>query len=232
MKKIFVFVFAFWSLHAFGQQNITVEDIYSGKFRQESVTGVKWMNDGQFYSAREGSNVVKMDLTTGEMVEYIVKGEDLQPSIQWDSYSFSADEKKLLFRTEFEAIYRRSFKANYYIYNIESKKLLPLSEEGKQSYATFSPDGSKVAFVRSNNLFYVDLETMKEVQVTDDGKFNFIINGSADWVYEEEFGFAKAFFWSKDGSKLAYYRFDESKVKEYNMQMWNDIENYPVDYRF
>ncbi|MGB0523779.1 MAG: S9 family peptidase, partial [Flammeovirgaceae bacterium] len=217
---------------AIAQQQVSVEDIYSGKFSQQSVTGVKWMNDGQFYSSREGNDVVKIDLTTGKVVEHLVKGEDLQPAIQWDSYSFSNDEKKMLFRTEMESIYRRSFKATYYIYELESKKLVMLSEGGKQSYATFSPDGSKVAFVRNNNLFYVDLSNMRETQVTRDGKFNFIINGSADWVYEEEFGFAKAFYWSKDGNKLAYYRFDESRVQEYNMQLWNDSETYPVDYRF
>lgn len=227
--SIFLMVLCF---PAFAQQQITVNDIYSGKFSQQTVSGVKWMNDGQFYSSREDNNVVKIDLTTGKVVDYLVKGDDLNPAIQWDAYSFSNDEKKMLFRSETERIYRRSFKSSYYIYELESKKLTMLSEGGKQSYATFSPDATKVAFVRNNNLFYVDLATMKEVQVTHDGKFNFIINGSADWVYEEEYGFAKAFYWSADGSKLAYYRFDESTVQEYNMQMWNDSEKYPVDYRF
>ncbi|MDL5048623.1 DPP IV N-terminal domain-containing protein [Oscillatoria amoena NRMC-F 0135] len=80
--------------------------------------------------------------------------------------------------------------------------------------------------------FYVDLSTNKEVQVTDDGKFNSIINGSTDWVYEEEFSFAKAFYWSPDGKKLAYHRFDESNVRQYNMQKWNRGALYPEDYVF
>lgn len=219
---------------AYGQgKKIELADIYGkGTFRAKSVSGVRWMNDGRYYSSRQGGNVVKIDVATGEVAETIVSSSDLNPSINWVAYEFSNDEKQMLFMTDFESIYRRSFKANYYVYDLASKELKPLSEGGKQSYATFSPDGTRIAFVRDNNLFYVDLSTMKEMQITNDGKFNHIINGSTDWVYEEEFGFAKAFYWSPDGNKLAFYTFDESGVKEYNMQMWNDKAVYPVDYRF
>ena len=103
---------------------------------------------------------------------------------------------------------------------IETKSLSRLSEGGKQSYAKFSPDGTKVAFARDNNLYFVNLINKQEVQVTNDGKFNEIINGSTDWVYEEEFSFVVGFYWSPNGEKLAYYRFDETAVKEYNMQVW------------
>jgi dipeptidyl-peptidase-4 len=116
------------------------------------------------------------------------------------------------------------------VYDIKSKKLVKLSAGGKQSFATFSPDGTKIAFVRQNNLFMVDLNTMAERQITTDGKWNNIINGMCDWVYEEEFSFAKAFFWSPDSRKIAFYTFDESKVPEYNMQMWGKL--YPTDYRY
>ncbi|MGD1840794.1 MAG: S9 family peptidase [Thermonemataceae bacterium] len=98
------------------------------------------------------------------------------------------------------------------------------------SYVTFSPDGQQVAYVRDNNLFLMNLKDQQEITITKDGKLNEIINGSTDWVYEEEFGFAKAFFWSSDSKKVAYYRFDESAVKEYNMQVWDAL--YPTDYRF
>jgi dipeptidyl-peptidase-4 len=106
-----------------------------------------------------------------------------------------------------------------------------LSGGGKQSYATISPDGKAVAFVRDNNLFYTTLADMQEVKVTDDGKLNSIINGTTDWVYEEEFAFVKGFFWSPDSKKLAFYRFDETIVREYNMQMWGKAL-YPADYKF
>ncbi|MCU0337602.1 MAG: DPP IV N-terminal domain-containing protein, partial [Sediminibacterium sp.] len=217
----------------FAQNQITLSDIFEkGTFRQQSVAGVNWMNDGKFYSAQEDNDLVKYDVTTGQRVETIVKGTDLNPSINFVGYELSADEKKILFMTGFESIYRRSFKANYYVYDLSTKQLKELSKHGKQSYATFSPDGSKVAFCRENNLFFVDLQSGAETQITTDGKWNFTINGSADWVYEEEFGFAKAFFWSPDGQKIAFYTFDESKVREFNMQMWRNGKLYPDDYKF
>ncbi|GAB4187354.1 MAG: S9 family peptidase [Thermoflexibacter sp.] len=219
--------------HLFAQKKITLSDIFErGTFRAQSVAGVNWMNDGKFYSAQEGNDIVKYDVTTGQKVATIVSGADLAPAIDFVAYEFSADEKQILFMTSFESIYRRSFKANYYVYDLTTKQLKQLSKGGKQSYATFSPDGSKVAFCRDNNLFFVDLQSNKETQITTDGKWNFIINGSADWVYEEEFSFAKAFFWSPDGQKIAFYTFDESKVKEYNMQMWKNGKLYPEDYKF
>jgi dipeptidyl-peptidase-4 len=135
-----------------------------------------------------------------------------------------------LFSTEKEPIYRHSSKAHFFVYDRVTRKLTRLSPGGKQMYATFSPDGRKVAFARDNNMFYVDLATMKESQITHNGKKNEVIKGYADWVYEEEFSFAQGFSWSPDGAKIAFYTFDESRVPEYNMQLWGQL--YPQDYRF
>ncbi|MEO1050893.1 MAG: S9 family peptidase [Bacteroidota bacterium] len=215
------------------QQKITIEDIYgNGTFSQKTVRNVNWMNQGQFYTARVGNDIIKYDIAKGEQVETLVKGSELNPAIRFISYSFSPDEQKLLLMTNRESIYRRSFTAEYYVYDLASKLLKALSSNGKQSYATFSPDASKVAFTRDNNLYYVNLNDMSEVQVTNDGKFNHVINGSADWVYEEELYLTKAFEWSPDGNKLAYLTFNESEVREYNLQKWNRGEHYPEDYRF
>lgn len=215
------------------QKSITIEDFtMRPTFGARSVGGINWMKDGKFYSSLQNNKVVKFNITTGEAVETLVDGGALSPALSIDDYSFSADEKQILISTGFEPIYRRSFRASYFIYDVTTKTVKKLSDNGKQSYATFSPDGTKVAFARGNNLFYVSLSDMKETQVTTDGKFNEIINGSTDWVYEEEFGFTTAFFWSPDNNKLAYYRFDESKVKEYNMQKWNQGATYPEDYKF
>lgn len=215
------------------QKEITVADIYKkGTFSQKSVYGINWMKDGRYYSALEGNDIVKYDVTTGEKVETIVDGDELTPSIKFNSYSFSDDEKKVLLMTERQSIYRRSYKAGFYVYDLETKQLNKLSEGGPQSYATFSPDASKVAFVRDNNLFYVNLNDMSEVQITKDGKFNSIIHGSTDWVYEEELSFTRAFEWSGDGKSLFYLTFDESDVSEYNMQVWHQGQLYPEDYRF
>lgn len=222
---------------------VTMDDIYrSGTFRQNAVYGINWMNDGRYYSSqvtnedRTADIILKYDITSGEVADTILNGAVLIPdqatkNLRINSYAFSADEQKILIGTEVESIYRRSSKGQYYIYDLKSKKLQKLTEGGaKQSYATFSPQGSKVAFVRENDLFYVDLEKNEEIRITDDGKWNHIINGFADWVYEEEFSMSRAFWWAPDGEKIAYIRFDESEVKEFNMQTWGSL--YPEDYKF
>jgi len=215
------------------QKTVTIDDFTTrNTFATRSVQGVNWMKDGNYYSSQDGNKIVRVNITTGQTETILCDGDALTPKIAIQDYEFSSDEKKLLLMTEREGIYRRSFKADYYLYDLTTNALQRLSPNGKQSYATFSPDASHVAFVRNNNLFYVNLSTMKEMQVTDDGNFNHIINGSTDWVYEEEFGFAKAFYWSPDGKKLAYHRFDESNVREYTMQKWNKGALYPENYVF
>ncbi|WP_071885038.1 S9 family peptidase [Hymenobacter sp. DG25B] len=218
------------------KKDITLEDIWQkGTFQAKSVPGFNWMRDGRYYSSLDKGDLVQHDVTTGQAVQTLVAGKDLlapgstQP-LAVEGYEFNADEQKILFWTDEEPIYRRSSRALYYVYDRAAKKLTPLSAGNKQSYATFSPDGSKVAFVRDNNLFVVDLTTMQEKAVTTDGVRNKLINGSTDWVYEEEFEFAKGFFWSPDSKQLAFYTFDESQVPEYNMQEWGPL--YPKDYRY
>ncbi|MGV3538406.1 MAG: S9 family peptidase [Rufibacter sp.] len=232
----------FWTVSAYAQQkqDFTLDDIFrKGTFQARSVYGVNWMRDGQYYSsqvadqANKAVDINQVDVRSGQTYSIILKGQDLQldgKALDYDDYSFSGDETKILFETEHEPIYRRSSKGHFYVYDRANKKLQKLSQGGKQSYATFSPDNKYVAFVRDNNLFYVDLATMQEHQITADGKWNFIINGGTDWVYEEEFGFAQAFYWSPDGKQIAFYKFDESQVPEYNMQVWGPL--YPQDYKF
>lgn len=232
-RNILSTFFLLITLSAIAQKQITVDDIYvNGTFSQASVRGINWMNNGRYYSAQQGNDIVKYDVTTGQIVETIVRGSDLGPSFSFVDYSFSADENKVLLMTSRESIYRRSYKAEFYVFDISSKALINLSEKGKQSYATFSPDGSKVAFTRDNNLFYVTLADMKETEVTADGVFNKIINGSTDWVTEEELSFTRAFEWSGDGNSILYLTFDESAVREYNLQKWNKGQLYPEDYKF
>ena len=214
---------------AYAQKQIEVSNIIDGSFSQKSVRSLNWMKDGQYYSALADNKVIKYDVRTGEEVETLVDGEALSLSI--DDYNFSEDETMVLLLTDRQSIYRRSFTAVYYIYSREDGSLEKLSD-GRQSYATLSPDNQKIAFTRDNNLFYKDLSSGQEVAVTTDGKFNFIINGSTDWVYEEELYLTKAFEWSPDSRKIAYYRMDESSVREYNMQVWNNGALYPEDYRY
>lgn len=215
----------------FGQEKppIPLEVMWaSGDLFPESVRGVNWMKDGAFYSTLEENKVVKYNINTGEQVEILFDGEKANLSIT--DYSISASGKKLLLQTDFAPIYRRSFTANYHVAEVGSQKAEALDTSSNQSYATFSPDEKKVAWTSGNNLFMKDLSSGTILQITKDGKANEIINGSSDWVYEEEFSVTKMFVWSPDSRRIAFLKFDESEVPEYNMQVWGSL--YPEDYRF
>lgn len=232
MKKYsFLLILSFFAaLSVSAQKMITVDDIYQkGVFRQESVYNVNWMNDGKYYSALEDNQIRKIDVTSGETTEVLVDGDELEPKLNIRSYTFSDDESKLLLATDINYIYRRSYTAKYYVYNLSTKELKPLAE-GEQMYATFSPDAKKVAYVFENNIYIVDLASGNNTQVTEDGKINEIIHGGSDWVYEEEFYITKTFYWSPDSKKLAFHSMDESHVKEYTLQKWNDGQLYPENY--
>ncbi|HSG68315.1 MAG TPA: S9 family peptidase [Bacteroidales bacterium] len=219
-----------------GQKSFTLENILqSTVFQSEGIYGLSSMNDGQHYSSLKGGDILMYEYKSGKLTDTLVKGselvlEDSGENIRIRSYTFSDDESKILIPAETESIYRWSTKSNYYIWDLKSKKITPLSVNGKQRLADFSPDGNRVCFVRENNIFIKDLTSGDEIQITDDGIDRKIINGTTDWVYEEEFGFTKGFFWSPDGSKIAYFRFDESGVPEYEMQMWGNL--YPDMHRY
>lgn len=220
------------------KKNIELDDIWiNGSFNSESVSGLRSMNDGMYYTNMErlpeGVRLMKYSYESGEQLEPIIDVTSLkfdQDTIGMENYVFSEDESKLLISTDVEQVYRHSSKADYYIYDISSKRTQKLTEGNKQLYASFSPDGKKVAYVKDYNLFYKDLESGKEVQITSDGEENNILNGMSDWVYEEELVLVKAFEWSPDGEKIAFYRFDESHVKQYNMKIYDDL--YPSTYTF
>lgn len=204
------------------KKDVTIADIWRQySFFPESIDEIRSMNDGNHYTVLEdrGASIVKYSYENGEKIETILEVSALNNNnvVAISDYEFSRDESKILFYTNQERIYRRSFTADYYIYDIKTKKVTSLSENGRQQLGTFSPDGSKVAFVRKNNLYYKDLNTGKEIQITSDGEYNKILNGIPDWVYEEEFEFNRAFEWSPDSRNLAFIRFDESDVKMFSM---------------
>jgi dipeptidyl-peptidase 4 len=238
LTRIFLFAALFLMPFAIQSQTneITLEDIWvSRTFIPEQVLGMNPLNDGKTFSVIEEGNINVYSFETGELITKILDKNDLkldqtEKSIVLRSYIFNSDESKILIPTETESIYRHSTKSDFYIFDLKTKKLLPLSENGKQRLATFSPDGRKVAFVRENNIFIKDLNSSEEIKITKDGKVNEIIYGTTDWVYEEEFGFTQAFSWSDDSKKIAFYRFDETAVKEFQMTFYNDL--YPEQYRY
>ena len=215
------------------KKEVTLENIWKTyDFYPKSVSGFNSMQDGNYYSKldKKGDNsqINKYSFRTGQKIRTLVNSKNIEIDI--NNYTFSKDEKKVLFANETEKIYRYSSKSIYHIYNLKTKKLEKLSDD-KVMYADFSPSGDKVAYVNSNNLFVKDLSNSKTIQITTDGELNQIINGATDWVYEEEFGLTQAFFWSPDGKKIAFYKFDEREVKEFSMDMFN-AELYPSQYQF
>lgn len=231
---------------AVGQQasnKLTNKDIWASPlFSAEMVGGLASMKDGLHYTVLEEEGgqpaINQYAYRTGAKVATLVKAEDLVPAggkepIEIEGYSFSGDERKMMFETGGEPIYRYSSFAYNYVFDRASKKLAPLSDLGKpkQRLATFSPDGSRAAFVRDNNLFVVDLTTMAETQITTDGEWNKVLNGATDWVYEEEFTLVQGYAWSPDGTKLLYLRSDESGVKEFDLTYYKN-QLYPSEYRF
>lgn len=219
------------------KKSITFDDLFSypGMMYPEMVYGMNPMADGNTYAVIDDTLINVYSYKTGKLVKTLLNLKKLRPEgqdkpIRVSSYTLSDDETKMLVPTKTEPIYRRSSKSDYYVYDFKNFELRPLSSNGKQQFASFSPDGSMIAFVRENNVFVKNLVDQTEKQITFDGKFNEIINGAADWVYEEEFGFAKAFFWSGDSKKIAYYRFDESRVKEFQMEYFGQL--YPDWYKF
>ncbi|NOY36576.1 MAG: S9 family peptidase [Chlorobi bacterium] len=216
-------------------KQITLEDIFrEGTFKTTSIYGLRSMNDGEHYTTSDsGKYVIKFRYKTGNAVDTVFNLDKIgtPPFTGFSAYAFSPEEHFILFTTGRERIYRRSYIADFYIYEIATGKLTKLSENGKLTLPDFSPDEKFIAFVRNNNLFLFNMKTKHEKQLTDDGKFNHIINGTTDWVYEEEFSLTKGFYWSPDSRRLAYYRFDESRVKLFNMTRY-DRKLYPENYAF
>lgn len=212
---------------------IQLEDIWASRaFSPEWVWGINSMNDGVHYSSLNYGNenvyVTQYSYETGDSVGTIVDSKNLK-DIFFDAYQFSANEEKILLPTQTESIYRHSTRSKFYIYDRATKSTSSLSSD-KQRLAQFSPDATKVAFVRANNIFIKDLITNIETQITTDGAVNKIINGATDWVYEEEFAFDNGFQWNSDGTKIAFYRFNEDAVPEFSMDVFSKL--YPSQTRF
>ena len=228
LKNVFI-LFLCLSLSALSQaqekKDIKLEDIAKYPiFRQQGMHDFASMNDGSHYSVLEsnGLQISKYSYVTGNIVDVLIDlgqlaSKDLH-SIE--GYEMSKDESKILLYTASSQIYRHSFFADYYVYDIQQKKLISIAGNTAIRLASLSPDGSKVAYLKDNNIFYTDLNNGQEIQVTKDGLMNSIINGAPDWVYEEEFSFTKAYEWAPDSKSIAFIRFDESRVKSYSMPIY------------
>lgn len=237
MKRLFLTITALLmfvaTMSAGGK--LTLPDITSGKFAAKTVNGINPIEGTDTYAriSQDGERVVCCSFKTGKelYVLFDVKNTMGCKIDGFDDYVLSPDGKRMLIQTKTERIYRRSFKADFYIYNIESRRLDRLSDGDKQQIPTWSPDGQQVAFVRGGNIFLVKLlYDNAEIQVTKDGKFNEVINGLPDWVNEEEFGFNSALTFNADGTMICWIRYDESKVKTYSLEMYKGMKPAKEEY--
>lgn len=237
MKRLFLTITALLmfvaTMSAGGK--LTLPDITSGKFAAKTVNGINPIEGTDTYAriSQDGERVVCCSFKTGKELSVLfdVKNTMGCKIDGFDDYMLSPDGKRMLIQTKTERIYRRSFKADFYIYNIESRRLDRLSDGDKQQIPTWSPDGQQVAFVRGGNIFLVKLlYDNAEIQVTKDGKFNEVINGLPDWVNEEEFGFNSALTFNADGTMICWIRYDESKVKTYSLEMYKGMKPAKEEY--
>ncbi|WP_395046390.1 S9 family peptidase [Flavobacterium sp.] len=233
IQKAFV-LFLFTSLSAIAQQKITLEEIWGGAFRTQGMTELAALKNTNQYtvlnSDRTSGAIDLYDFATLNKVSTLINSKDFSDLQGIDSYTFSKDEKKILIANNSDQIFRHSFLANFYIYDIATKSLTKITDDKIQE-PTFSPDGSKIAFAKGNNLYVYELASKKTTQITTDGQRNSIINGITDWVYEEEFAFVRAFDWNAMSDKIAFIRFDESQVPEFSMNVYGK-DLYPVTDKF
>ncbi|MEQ8807700.1 MAG: DPP IV N-terminal domain-containing protein [Imperialibacter sp.] len=227
---------------------LTLERIFSSnEFRGEWFGQLAWFEEGNAYTTLEqsetvsgGYEIVKNNTATGERL-VLVKASDLVPAgsqqgLEVEDYNWSADKSKLLIYTNSVRVWRLNTKGDYWVLDLAAKKLTQLgggnAKPSTLMFAKFSPDGSKVGYVREHNVYVESLADGKITALTTDGTDR-IINGTFDWVYEEEFGCRDGFQWSPDGSQIAYWRIDARSIRNFLMINNTDsIYSYtiPVEY--
>ena len=220
-----VFCFLMTSLVFCQEKQITLQDIWSGKFRTEGMQALHSMKNGKQYSVlnfdrqSRTSTIDIYDYKTLEKVKTLVSSADITEIRGFFDYTFNEDESKIILTTNSQPVFRRSTLGEYYIYDVATKNVTKVSDQLVQE-PTLSPDGTKVAYGFDNNLYVKDLKSGNVEQITADGEKNKIINGITDWVYEEEFSFVRAFDWNADSNQIAYIKFDESEVPEFSMDVY------------
>ncbi len=223
MKKI-LFSISILTSVAFFSQEITLDKIYSGYYRGKGISGISSLKNGENYVVIERGGIAKYSYKTSQKEGNIVDGK-------FQSYIFNDDESKILLLKESEPIYRHSFLGKFDVKDLKSGKVINLNNGNFVQEPTFSPDGSKVAFIADNNLFFEDLQSGKITQITTDGKKNSILNGLADWVYEEEFGHAQLYEWTKNSDAIVFVKSNETQVPEMLIPIYGK-QLYPSEMRF
>src|SRR5437870_6023491 len=229
VRRLSAFLACVFLYHALAAQSLqtpslTVHAIWgSGEFASDLVDFV-WTADGKAYTTVESEASGATDLYRVDAVgggkQLLVRGRDLVPPgaakpVGIEEYTFSADGSKLLIFTNSVRVWRQNTKGTFLVWDFAARRLISVSTRpGYQQFAKFSPDGRQVAFVRDNNVYVTDLATGAEAALTRDGGEN-VINGTSDWVYEEELDLRDAFRWSPDGKRIAFWRLDQSAIRPF-----------------
>ena len=226
LTRTFLFIACFSVTFLSAQKKeITLEEIWSGAFRQEGMQSLTSLNDGKHYVVQEYDRqkqemrIDKYSYETGEKVATMINSSTIEEIPYFQTFELSADESQAILGTSIESIYRRSVRGIYYVYDLSFDKLTKI-DDVKIQEPHFSPQGDQVAYVKDNNIFVKNLTDLSTDQITTDGEKNKMINGLTDWVYEEEFAFVKAYEWSLNGDKIAFLRFDERDVPEFSMDVY------------
>lgn len=237
MKNTFILILLAYSTLLFGQkQNIELSDIWaSGTFYPKTVNGFVNLNDGKSYCVLEKNDegfdaINQYDYVSGSKIKEILNAKDVFGNEKYgiNSYAFNQDQTVVLIYFNSQKIYRHSTRGDFKVVQLTDKQVIGGGKEVR--YPTLNPKGTKLAYVKENDLYVMDLMSQKVKRITKDGEYNTIINGAVDWVYEEEFGMSKGFEWNSNGTKIAFYRFDESAVKQWQMTTYGKL--YPDLYKF
>lgn len=231
MKKVCFVLLAILISTSFFAQTLNLKDITDGEYRAKGIASITSSADGEFYFQADQSKtkIIKYSYKTGQPVETVF---DIQTARDctipsFDGFIMSPDEYRLIVYTNSEPIYRRSFKADYYYFDIRRNMIRKLSDnKSKQMAPVFSRDGRMLAYVCDNNIWLSKFDYGTESQITKDGEIGKIINGATDWVYEEEFGVTSLMDFSPDNKLLSYIRFDETLVPEFAFQNYKQ-QLYP-----
>lgn len=227
MKKRLVKLMFIFSINIpvlFYSQEITLDKIYSGYYRGKGINGISSMNDGDHYSVLEPNGIAKYSYKNTQKIGNIVDGK-------FQAYWFSGDEKKVLLLNDSQPIYRHSFNGKFEVKDLQTGKTVLVNNGNWIQEPQFSPDGNKIAFIANNDLYFQDLNSGNITQITFDGKKNHIINGLADWVYEEEFAHASMYHWNKAGDAIVFVKFDETNVPEISLPIY-EKGLYPTEMKF
>ncbi|MBI4543710.1 MAG: DPP IV N-terminal domain-containing protein, partial [Gemmatimonadetes bacterium] len=227
-------------LHA---QQLTVQRIFASRdFRPDDLEQLEWLPDGKGYTFVEpGEQSGTTDLwlehaVTGQRTK-LIEGATLVPPgesgpIEIEAYQWSTARDRLLIYTRSQLVWRQPTRGYYYLYDPATKQVTPLSRApGWQQFARFSPDGREVGFVRENNLYVVDVATGAERALTTDGS-EVIINGTFDWVYEEELDLRDGWRWSPDSRRIAFWRLDQSPIETFFLIDETSLYSKPIPLRY